>query len=586
MLEVPKDLLANLKFRRILNRLGGTDAEAAACIRELCRRDCLFFINAFIWTFDPRLKGRGRSKWNPFICYPYQEAAVPKIIAAIENGGDLPIEKARDAGATILILAVFLWFFLFHDDYAFLLGSNKQESVDKTGNHKALFQKLDSMIQRLPLFLRYPVDLDDEACRTKNNLRNPATGGAFDGEATVANFGRGDRRSAVLMDEFAEWADGFKALTSIHDVTDCVIVNSTHQGSHTAFYDCTKRWADNLLRFEWWQHPRKAVGLYVDANGKKRSPWYDEQAKRRTPKALAQEIDIDVQGAAGQSFDAARVNELIKEAQHRFPLPVHCGELDFDPHHLVARSMRETADQTGRYRFWFRFGPTLKPPATHKYVIGGDVALGTGATNSVAAVWDRVTLERVADFHSNKVSPEQFAEILIVLSRMFNDSIVIWDVLGPGRATGKRLVSLGFSNMWFAVKNPDSAFPTQSDRPGAVLTPNFKTMIISEYARALYCRDCINWCPQALRECLEFVDSPNGPVHSKSIMRAGNPNQEGQFHGDFVIADCLAWHLLAKDARIPEATRVSAAETVRPNIATFAGRRAMWRQTQHEQEVF
>jgi hypothetical protein len=580
--NVPREIKRNLRYRRLLAEMA-KDPKDAERIRGLCKRDCVFFFNCFLFTFNPRIK-RG-SKWVPFILYPYQEEDIPKIIEAIRGGHDLVIEKSRDMGATLVILGVMLWLFLFYDDYSFLLGSNKQETVDKTGNHKALFQKLDAMIERLPLFLRYPVNLKDEACRTKNNLRNPATGAAFDGEATVANFGRGDRRSAVLMDEFAEWADGFKALTAIHDVTDCVIVNSTHQGAHTAFYDCVQRW-EHKLRFIWWLHPLKAAGLYVDAQGKKRSPWYDAQAKRRPAKALAQEIDIDVQGAAGQSFDAPRIMELIKEAQHRFPLPVHCGELDFDPHHLVARSMRETPDQTGRYRFWFRFGPTLKPPATHKYVIGGDVALGTGATNSVAAVWDRVTLERVADFHSNRVSPEQFAEILIVLSRMFNDAIVIWDVLGPGRATGKRFVGLGFSNMWFAVKNPDSAFPTQSDRPGAVLTPNFKNMIISEYARAIYCRDCINWCPQALRECLEFVDTPNGPCHSKALMKAGNANQEGQFHGDFVIADCLAWHLVQKDATIPERQRLSQADRVVPTVATFAGRREMFRQKLVETDVY
>ena len=120
------------------------------------------------------------NKWLPFITWEYQEEAIHEIIRCImppagEEQEDLGIEKSRDMGATVIVLGVMLWLYLFYDDMSFLLGSNKQESVDKAGNHKALFQKLDAMLRRLPMFLRYPVDVDDDACRTKNHLGNPAT---------------------------------------------------------------------------------------------------------------------------------------------------------------------------------------------------------------------------------------------------------------------------------------------------------------------------------------------------------------------------------------------------------------------------
>lgn len=569
--EYPKDFLGNLEFRKLLYRLGKDPADRAGLL-ELCRRDVLFFFNCFLWTYNPRIK-KG-PKWLPFLTWEFQDKAILKIVQHIEDGEHLAIEKSRDMGATVMILGVMLWRVLFHDDEVFLLGSNKQETVDKAGNHKALFQKLDSFIERLPQWMSWPIDLGDDDCRTKNNLRMKATGGAFDGEATVANFGRGDRRTAVMLDEFAEWLEGYRALTAVYDVTDCVIANSTHQGSQTAFYDaCCQKW--EKLTLHWTQHPLKARGLYYK-DGKPRSPWYDKQCKVRLPKAVKQEIDIDVQGAAGQFFDPVRIAQLVTKARSVFRVPVHTGKIHFDRHSLTPQIWEEDID--GPYKLWFRMGPTIDVPE-HKYVISGDVSLGTGNSNSVAAIWDIVTLERIGEFVSRTTSPSAFGEIMVMLSRMFRDAIVIWDRLGPGRATQKRMIDVGFRNLWYPPKNPDDLTPKRSMAPGFVLTPAHKKEVFEEYARALYFEECTNWSVQALEECLEFVETPNGPSHSKALMRAGNVDAEGENHGDFVIADTLAWHVLKNYSKVPQHVREEQYRP-KPGIDTFAGRRLRWEESQ------
>lgn len=48
------------------------------------------------------------------------------------------------------------------------------------------------------------------------------------------------------------------------------------------------------LRLHWTLHPDKSAGLYYDAEGKPRSPWYDSEikSKQMTKAAVARELDI------------------------------------------------------------------------------------------------------------------------------------------------------------------------------------------------------------------------------------------------------------------------------------------------------
>ena len=406
------------------------------------------------------------------------------------------------------------------------------------------------------------------------------------------------------MDEFAEWNEGHQADTSTADVADCRIVNSTHQGSHTAFYAFMQR-VKRKLRLHWSRHPAKARGLYTTENGvlkildpdwappktfspildgKLRSPWYDKQCVRRTNRSIAQELDIDVEGAAGQFFDVAGIKLCISGCRPA----VRRGVVVYDKQKLVLTGFRDdntfnANNDDGLFRFWFDVGPVPMLPSYARYVIGGDVSHGTGSTNSVWAVWDKTGLSRVADYHSSHIDPNEFAEIGVVLSRFFNDAMVIWDVQGIGQTVAQRFRRVGFGNTWKRPVNMESPYAQLSDKAGFVMMPGPKLTILKEYERGLYSCDAVNSCMQALVECLQFIDTPNGPEHSKALMKAMNPASEGKFHGDFVIADALAWHLLAPMAGLIEAVRE---EHQQPpaSMNTFAGRRELFQRSKKTDE--
>lgn len=313
----------------------------AAALRKMCAEDPLFFINTFIFTYDPRKK---ECPLVPFITYQFQDIAILELIDAI-GSHDLLAEKSRDMGATWCFLFAITWYFLFRENTTFLCVSRKEDLVDRTQDPDCLFWKIDCMVNNLPWFLR-PI-----VTRTKLHIYNHGNDSTIDGSSTTGDVGRGGRRTAVFLDEFASVEEGHAVLKATRDMTNCRLFNSTPKGTNNAFYDMSQ--TDILkLRFHWSEHPEKAAGLYTSTNdgrleiidrsywegnrkgdyefirdGKLRSPWYDMQCKRAAhPMEIAQELDIDYLGSAFQFFDPDIIDTLIK----RDTVPAYLvGELDF-----------------------------------------------------------------------------------------------------------------------------------------------------------------------------------------------------------------------------------------------------------------
>jgi len=100
---VPKDLAANLEFRRKLIQAGNSDPKIANDLWRLCEAEILFYINAFVWTYDPRKP----EALVPFITYDYQDDGILEIQEAIGRH-DLLAEKSRDMGASWMFLVTLM----------------------------------------------------------------------------------------------------------------------------------------------------------------------------------------------------------------------------------------------------------------------------------------------------------------------------------------------------------------------------------------------------------------------------------------------------------------------------------------------
>ena len=120
--SIPKDLTANLEYRRSLLSVAGRSKDAAKDLWIASSRDLLFYVNAFCWTYDPRQKNGS----IPFITYEFQDELMMDLVDRIENGGDLIISKSRDMGASWCILTVYEWLWHFRSDLSFFVGQQKR----------------------------------------------------------------------------------------------------------------------------------------------------------------------------------------------------------------------------------------------------------------------------------------------------------------------------------------------------------------------------------------------------------------------------------------------------------------------------
>ena len=149
----------------------------------MCARDPLFWVNSFVWTYDPRLK----QSVVPFVTYAsYQDETILAIVDSIESGGDVLIEKSRDMGASWLCLLVFTWYWHFHPEKSFLVASRKEDLVDKTDDPDSLFWKIDFILKWEPSWLA-PIHE-----RTSLHFLNVENDSTIDGASTTSDTARGD----------------------------------------------------------------------------------------------------------------------------------------------------------------------------------------------------------------------------------------------------------------------------------------------------------------------------------------------------------------------------------------------------------
>lgn len=553
---VPKELSANLRFRRAMIELGCESRENARELWIMCARDLLFFTNTFVWTHDPSPTRNLTGDDRPLVDYPvvpmltwdYQDGALLEIDGAISRY-DLVIKKSRDMGATWMALIAIIRRFCFYDMQSFMCLSRTEDAVDKRNDTDSLFWKIDFILDGdhrvggLPGWLKPPID------RKFLHFGNTANGACIDGGSTAADAGRGGRRTAILHDEFASVPDGYAMLAATRDATPCRLINSTPKGTGNAFYDVAHNGGIRCLTLHWSQHPLKSRAMWLDGSGKQRSPWYELQCRRAAhPMEIAQELDIDFLGSSFQFFDSS----AIQQAQARDVRdPYWQGDIEYDP--LTGNPTGLTPRQGGPLRLWMALDQDGKAAAYRKFAMGADISTGSSASNSVLSIGDMNTMEKVGEFAITTMNPQAFAVLVYALGHWFknddSDAYLIWENNGPGNQFRDQILRMGYRNYWF--RRDDNKFSGKvTDYPGWHSTETLKERLLGEYRRAIASGDFINRSYRALEECKQYIYTKEGKItHSRSASTQ-DPTGAKENHGDRVIADALLWRIM-RDRRRP-----------------------------------
>lgn len=245
--------------------------------RRRAKRDPIFFIEHYLYTYDPRPKAYPHKL--KFVLYDFQKEYVLSLIKAIDEGYDIFDEKSRDMGASWLSLAVRLHKWIFDDGYQSLLGSRKEDYVD-SGTYKSLFGKLDYYIRNIEDPLILPEGFDLKKHRTYMKLVNPVNGNVIEGESSNSNFSRAGRYKDILYDELGFWPDARASWTAGGDATECrqAVTTPPDQPSYAKVLRFSEQ--IKVRTYHWSLHPHKDT------------TWYERQKKRRTQEEILHELDI------------------------------------------------------------------------------------------------------------------------------------------------------------------------------------------------------------------------------------------------------------------------------------------------------
>lgn len=589
--DVPRGLADNLAWRAGVLK-GAADERTRRGLIEVCRRDIIFWVNTFCWQMNPLKSGH---ELGPFVLYEaFQDEAILTILEWIERGESGLIEKSRAMGGTYLNMFAFDWLSTFHPNKKFLVISRSEMAVDKLGDTDSIFGKLDVTHHYMPQWLTGPI------LRRKMIYEYVRSGSVITGEASTGKAGVGGRATAILLDEFSQVKEDSEVRQRTASTSNCRIFNGTHLGLDTEFYRISQQPEIKKLQMHWTKHPDKIAGLYeydpvrptvpkiIDPTYEfprdyqfvldgsptggpfpgVRSPWYDWMCGQiGNTRGVAMDLDINPTGSVSQVFDPIVIADLKRRWARE---PVFRGELEIDRD--TARGAEFKARKDGRLLMWINQVPTGGPPPS-KYVMGWDIALGTGATPSCGSIVDGRTGCKVAEYANSYISPDDLGAYAVALAWAFKDETgspakMAWEANGPGIRFGLKVIELGFRHIYYRTDDLRVS-KKASVRPGWYPTPEGKGVLIMGYDAALKTGAFMNPSKLALEETLGFRRNIRGHVETGESVSRDDPSGSGVNHGDRVIADALAC-MLAKDV---EKVRAREAADVIP-YGSIAWRRA------------
>lgn len=404
------------------------------------------------------------------------------------------------------------------------------------------------------------------------------------GEASTAKAGVGGRGSVIFVDEYPEIEKAQEVREKTALTANCRFFNGTHLGVGTPFHKmCDSKESPEIVRIQmhWTSHPEQSMGMYeYDAScpnkpiihdksylypadfqfvldgspigGPRpgvRSPWYDRKClEMGDPRATAMNLDISPEGAAKQFFDGMKIRGLIRESARP---PVWVGDIITD---RSGKFSGIAEDKGGRLKLWVQPKADGVMPQS-RYLVGCDIAAGTGATPSCAVAIDGDRSMKVLEYSNPFITEAEFAQVVKAICEFCADSssqgaFLAWDSSGQqGTKFEQEILRLGYANIYYNDddKIRTSALINKARRPGWYGTNKQKYALLVDYRKALYERSLTDRSEACLLETLMFeYDSGTGAVRHAKEFRTNDPSGARENHGDLVIATGIAW-MLAKE---------------------------------------
>lgn len=307
------DLKEELERRVLLLEKASKSKELQELEIEMCRRNPMHFFNNYLYTDkNSNLYWPEYPDVIPFIPYPYQEECIKEVWDSIEKGEPVFIEKSRQMGFSWLIMAIFVYWFLFHN-HKYLVLSQKQDDVDKKGDMKSLFEKARFMLRNLPDWMLPAGWKGNDSYNKYMSISRPDGTWSITGESANPNASRWGTYKAIFPDEFAFQSNATEINRAMMAASPCRIYTSTPNGKGNEHYrmrELAMQGKIKGLRYHWSDHP-----LYTQE-------WYNKKIASMDKVSIAQELEIDYDVAVVGRVYPDFPSEANDEVRYNPNLPI------------------------------------------------------------------------------------------------------------------------------------------------------------------------------------------------------------------------------------------------------------------------
>lgn len=379
---------------------------------------------------------------------------------------------SRQCGKTTMMTIYALWNACFNNDQRVLIVANKE------GTAIEIFQRIRLAYEELPNWLKPGVK---EYGKTSMTLANGSRVGI---STTTGTAARGQSVNCLILDELAFiephlvepfWNSVYPIISS--SKKSKIFIASTPNGTENLFYTLYSGASSNdngwsAERIDWWEVPGR-----------------DEQWKNSTIQTMGseevfrQEFGNEFLESGESIVDENLLEKLLLSSR--------------DPEHVL---------EDGDYLLW------SAPSPDRTYVVGVDVSEGVEQAASVVQVLDitdLTTINQVAVFHSNKISPYNFTSKLYEILEHWGKPLALIERNNCGAQVVDNLRNhYSYENIVTYMPNMKK---TDSSRPGVLAHTNtkYKGVMNMRYwvneLNAVKIRD-IN----TINEIKNFIRMPNG----------------------------------------------------------------------------
>lgn len=382
-----------------------------------CAKNFFYFCHRYVKILHPKFGT------IPFVLYKYQR----RVINEYDKNRFNMISKFRQGGLSTVSVLWGLWKCMFQKDQQIYFLSKTDREALAAGDIAR--KAMDN----------FPVWMYD-----RNNADIKKHEKSFNDIGSKISFytpeaARGKSATHIMIDEAAfidNMDEHWKAMYPVIAAGGSVEIISTVNGLGN-WYEETYHEAQagknffNIIELDYWEHP-----LYANPE------WAEATRVNLGEKGWQQEILRDFLGSGDTYISSNVISQYDKTARNIVPVRTAFSK-------WTNENQQKQEWDDGALWIW------KEPMPGHEYIIGADCAEGVGkdGDNSSFEIIDAVSLEQVAEFYSNLVPPNIFAQIINQIGIYYNTATVVVENNSIGGAVLNSLSNdMGYENLYYENK--------------------------------------------------------------------------------------------------------------------------------------